>query len=121
MGEEYLSLEKQWRESGDVHKQTEQLLREIVTKVTGISEVGDETCLYHDLLIAGDDAANLLDIIHSQFGTRFDNLEFSAYFPDETEAFPLRVAKLFGYKSPHKKIPFRHLVKVVEEGQWFDP
>ena len=94
----------------------------IVRSITlGRDSIGDDSSLFHDLGIAGDDAAELFDKIHEKFGTRFDGLEFSTFFPDETEAIFYHVAKLFGYRSRKPELTLGHLVRVVEAGAWFAP
>jgi hypothetical protein len=94
------------------------LLRDM--RVAG-REVRDDMRLYHDLLLTGDDAAELLDKIHRKFGTRFDDFNFAAYFPDETEAFAEHLAHFAGWDAPRHGLTFAHLVAVVERGAWFEP
>jgi hypothetical protein len=83
-------------------------------------EIGDETRLYHDLSIAGEDAGELLDAIHKRFGTRFWGFDFEVYFPDESEAGPGNL-RLAVWDRPRRRFTFGHLVSVVERGRWFDP
>jgi hypothetical protein len=64
----------------------------IVRSITlGDDEIGDHACLFHDLGIAGDDAAELFNKIAEKFGTRFDGLDFAKFFPNESEALFFRI------------------------------
>ena len=81
----------------------------------------DATRIYRDLIIAGDDAAELLESIHKEFGTRFEGFVFQKYFPSETEALPLRLGKLLGLESRKHALTLGHLVAVIQKGSWFEP
>jgi len=97
-------------------------LQGIVQEIYGAPRViSDVTRLYHDLWIAGDDAAELLNKVHNRFGTRFDGFHFETYFPNETDAMIEHVARLFGYSRRRKGFSFGHLLQVVNAGRWFDP
>src|SRR5262245_56315081 len=94
-------------------------LQGIVQEILGAPRViSDVTRLYHDLWIAGDDAAELLNKVRNRFGTRFDGFQFEAYFPNETEAMIGHIARLFGYSSRRKGFTFGHLLEVVKAGRW---
>jgi acyl carrier protein len=94
----------------------------IVADIAGRrANIDDGASLFHDLGIAGDDAAELFGKLHKKFGTQFDDLALSKFFPDETEALVYNVAGLFGYRSRKPEITLGHLVRVVEHGSWFDP
>jgi len=47
--------------------------------------VTTETCLWHDLHISGDDAAELLEEIAKRYHVTFQDFPFRDYFPNETE------------------------------------
>lgn len=81
--------------------------------------IDDATRIYHDLLISGDDADEMLQRIHAACGTTFEGFDFNAYFPNETESLFARIALLFGW-SDKKSITVGHLLKVVESGRWFE-
>jgi hypothetical protein len=94
----------------------------IVQSITSRSDdIGNDTRLFHDLGIAGDDAAELFDKIAEEFGTRLDGLDFAKYFQNESEALLYRIAELVGYRSRKPPLTFGHLVRVVETGSWFEP
>lgn len=96
------------------------LLRMIQEIAPEKSRIDDSTCLYHDLSVSGDDAVELLDKVHREFNTAFDGFSFEVYFPNETEAIYLKFAKLFGYRGRRKRLTFGHLLRVVENGRWFE-
>ena len=96
-------------------------LRETLTKFIGPKKVSNETALLHDLSIAGDDARELLEEIIRRFGTDFSKMQFTAYFPDETEALGVHWAKLIGRRSSKKPLTVGHLGNVIDRGVWFDP
>ncbi len=75
--------------------------------------------LHEDLGIADDDAVDLINRIHKDFGTSFESFEFTDYFPDETEAIFYLTLIPLGW-SRKKSISVRHLVDVVNAGKWFE-
>jgi Protein of unknown function (DUF1493) len=75
--------------------------------------------IHEDLRIAGDDAADLINRIHNEFGTSFDGFEFDEYFPNETEAIFYLLLIPLGLNRK-KSISVRHLVEVVNAGKWFE-
>jgi hypothetical protein len=87
-----------------------------------VSRFGDETRLFHDLRVYGDDAYELLQQIHDAFGTSFRDLDFCAYFPNETEGgWTYRIDAFFRPSYRKKPLTLGHLVAVIEHGQWFEP
>jgi len=82
--------------------------------------INDETLIYHDLGIAGDDAGELLDEINAKFGAMFPGFDFHTYVPDDVDAFCYHIGKLFGIRDKRKGISFGHLVQVIEAGHWFE-
>jgi hypothetical protein len=99
-----------------------QSLLDVMQKYAGGASIRDDTRLYHDLYISGDDATELFAEIHKVFGTRFDGLDFNAYFPNETEgAWSWGPARLAGWDEPKRPLIFRHLLGVVDRGEWFRP
>jgi len=100
---------------------TEIALYALLSKFVRAKKLSPEMELLHDLGLAGDDAWELLEAINSRFGTNFSEMAFSAYFPDETEAFGVHFAKLIGFRSPKKPLSLGHLVGVIDRGAWFDP
>lgn len=90
----------------------------------GKSTVSDSTRLWHDLRISGDDAYELLEMVHKRFGTRFDAFDFNAYFPGETDIFEgliSMIAAWFRRSDGRREFTFGHLVAIVERGVWFQP
>lgn len=87
----------------------------------GCLKISDSTRICHDLLISGDDADELLTKIHDRFGTKFDGMDFHAYFPDETEALIWAVARWFGIRCRKKEVTVGHLLEVIRKTEWFDP
>jgi Holliday junction resolvasome RuvABC DNA-binding subunit len=96
-------------------------LRDMVSDISGRHGIVDSMCLYHDLSISGDDAFELLDAIHKNFGTVFTDFHFESYFPNETEAIWYRIGKVFGFRDKKKRLTFGHLLEVTKVGRWFDP
>jgi hypothetical protein len=78
------------------------------------------TRLWHDLRISGDDASELLEDIHRQFGTNFFDFEFEPYFPDESEGMFAPWTEWL-HRGRWKPFTFGHLVQVVKAGKWFEP
>jgi len=77
--------------------------------------------LYHDLHIHGDDAGEMLEEIQQRYGTSFAGFNFTAYFPNETEALP-RIVKRLGFRDKAVgSFTVAHLIAVVRAGQWFAP
>jgi len=77
--------------------------------------------LWHDLHIGGDDAWELLGEVVCRFQTSFETMTFSAYFPDETEAWRAGIGMMLGFRSDKKAVTVQHLAQVVKPGAWFDP
>lgn len=95
----------------------------LVERVAGLKPVITmKSRLFQDLGIAGDDAWELLKLITQRFNTEFSNFPWADYFPDETEAFWAGWGRRLGLgKQRWKPLPVNHLVKVVEQGKWFEP
>ena len=103
----------------EILHQLERILSQIVAKKVTVSE---QTSVYGDLSIAGDDAIELIEWIHSKFGTKFDGFRFDEYFRNETDAFAEHLARLVGFKRNIRRPLFvSHLVDVIDSGAWFDP
>ncbi len=61
-------------------------------------------------------------MVQKQFDTSFRDFHFSEYFPNESEIFFLRLARLFGYQDKRKKeLTIKHLTNVVLAGKWYAP
>lgn len=92
-----------------------------VEKITLRHDLHLDQRLDHDLGITGDDAAELIDNIHHQFGTRFEGFVFRNYFSDEPDLITSWLERIFKSLIREKPLTVRHLAKVVEAGAWFDP
>lgn len=108
------------------HDMHERVVEHLVAIVRGItrskSAISESALIYDDLLIAGDDAWELLTKVTAEFGTSFDGFEFAEYFPAETEAFWEHLGKMFRLsRRPRKRLSVQHLVQVIERGSWFEP
>lgn len=86
--------------------------------MSGGQSVDRTTRLFHDLHLAGDNAAEALEDIHAEFGTDFSGLDFSDYFPDETEAMGAHLALMLGFRSKKKALTVQNLIDAVGRGSW---
>jgi hypothetical protein len=77
--------------------------------------------LYYDHCIAGDDAVEFLDSLANTFGVDMNGLEFSRYFPDETEAFFEYWAIRLGVKRKRSSLTVADILHIIEVGKWTDP
>lgn len=85
-------------------------------------QIGLSTRLYQDLHIMGDDAEELFVSIMKRFGTSFEGINFGVYFPGEPTAGFWYLASLMGIPDrKHRSLTVRHLLAVINRGQWFDP
>ena len=100
--------------------QRERLLTHL-RRCVGKAKINDDTKIYHDLGIGGDDAFEFLDHISTEFKVDFSEMRFSDYFPDETEAFSERIGKFLGFKSKRRPLTVNHLLQILEEGRWREP
>lgn len=96
----------------------EPILREFFGNRTSLEPT---TRLQHDLHLGGDDVDELLEKIVATYGTDFSELDFDAFFPDETDALSYYWTSLIGCESDKKEFTLGHLVDVINRGQWFDP
>ena len=98
------------------------VLRDMLAALSGydVQSITINTRVYQDLGISGDDASELLEKIHLQFGTSFDGFRFVDYFPNETEALWLHWFRWLGLNSK-KELTLLHLASVVESGRWSEP
>ncbi len=100
---------------------TAETLKAIIRKFVGNRRaIESSTRLWHDLRISGDDADELLEDIHRQFGTNFFDFDIEPYFPDELEGLYGPVTEWL-HPGRWKAFTFGHLVQVVKAGKWFEP
>ena len=104
-------------------QRAEEILAKILNYFAGRSgPIAEDMRIYHDLGIGGDDASELLEEIHSTYGTLWTGLQFDTYFPNEGEVFWKLWARRFGVKEAKlKPMTVRHLLDVIARGNWFDP
>jgi len=88
----------------------------LIEKVSGTRNVGLDDRVNFNLNIQGDDASELIDAIHQEFGTSFAGMDMQKYFKDEGFEIQLRFWRM-------GKLPLtvRHLLHVIEKGVWFEP
>ena len=99
-----------------------EILYALISEISGVRKgLSDSTRIYHDLFISGDDADEFLEKIHNTLGVNFEGLDFSAYFPDESESFIMHLAVRIGFKSKKKEMTIGHLLDVIRKKSWFDP
>lgn len=101
--------------------ETFEALKTVLRPFVGKESVSDDDRVLQDLGIAGDDAEELLDAIHKKFGTRFEDLRFSTYFPDDHEANGEGWLRRLGFEDPRRPLTVGHLLDVIMRGAWFDP
>ena len=82
--------------------------------------IDEQTRVWHDLYLSGDDAYEMLETIQKRFGTSFLSMDFNRYFPGETEGFFYMWAERFGMKSKFRPLSLGHLIAVVRARQWYD-
>jgi hypothetical protein len=79
--------------------------------------VTDDTEIYYDLRISGDDFDELICWMHQTYGTDFSEMK-RRYVPGEVEIYPL-ITRLFG-AHPYASITIGDLVDAACEGKWKD-
>jgi Protein of unknown function (DUF1493) len=88
----------------------------LIERMSGRRRVRLDDNVNFDLVIEGDDAAELIDAIHKEFGTSFAGMDMRKYFKDEGFEIQLRFWRMG--KLP---LSIRHLLNVIEKGHWFEP
>ncbi|MCA0201637.1 MAG: DUF1493 family protein [Proteobacteria bacterium] len=81
----------------------------------------DETALFHDLRIAGDDAWELMDGIVKRFPIDATGFDFSQFFPSEGDTAPYWLLRLTGLHKRYKRLTVAHITEVARRGKWFEP
>jgi len=80
------------------------------------------TELWGDLGLHGDDAFELLEALHTDCGVDFSDLDFSRYFPNETEGIYYWWGRRIGlWRTRFAPLTVGHLEAVVVRRQWFEP
>jgi hypothetical protein len=92
-----------------------------VRKFAGNEKITSETRIYQDLGIGGDDAWELLDDLRQAFRVDFSDMDFSLYFPNETEMISEKFVELLRRAPRRPPLTIDHLVKIIECGRWFEP
>jgi hypothetical protein len=89
-------------------------VRSIIARLAGTKSFTSATSINVDLGIEGDDAVELIEWLHKEFGTSFAGLDMRNYFDDEG------IEAVGWFRSRRRPIPIAHIVNVVERGAWFD-
>jgi Protein of unknown function (DUF1493) len=102
---------------------TEAELIDLIRRVIGErGPITRSTALYHDLLIMGDDAGELLQEIEKRYSVSFNEFDFGLFFPDEFVAGLMWMRWKLGWRdSSRLPITVEHLLAVVNRGEWFQP
>jgi hypothetical protein len=88
----------------------------IVEKISGRRNVTFNNTVNFDLKIEGDDAVDLIENIHREFGSSFNGMDMRKFFKDEGIE-----AALGFWRMGKLPLSVGHLLKVVEKGSWFEP
>jgi hypothetical protein len=96
-------------------------LRPLLAQFTTRGLHSEDCRILQDLHIGGDDAGEFLDEVHETFGTRFDGLVFSDYFPNLDETGSERWLRKLGFRDDRKVLTIGHLLDVIGRGAWFEP
>ncbi len=101
-------------------EEDKETLLSIIFEVIGKSvSCNEESLVYHDLKISGDDAFELLNNIHKKFGTNFSEFDFEKFFPNETEDMYYQVMPFL--KKRKTKLKIKDLMSAIENGAWVTP
>jgi len=94
----------------------------LLSEISGIrGPLPDDCLILQNLGIGGDDADEMLEEIHSRFGTGFEGFAFTTYFPSEHEVAGERWLRRLGFQDSRKPLSVGHLVDVIQRGAWFEP
>lgn len=88
--------------------------------VPGTESIESGTRLFHDLLLMGDDAEEILLAIHKKYGVDFSSFKWKEYFPSEYAApFVSILMSLNLYRMDQKKpITVNDIVVAINERKW---
>jgi hypothetical protein len=101
-----------------------ELIEFISSKCGGIP-LTEDSLIFDDIGINGLDASNLMEDLAIEFDFSLESFDHSKYFFSESE-----LANIFRSlfhaifkkdKLPSKNFTINHLMKVIENGDWFDP
>jgi acyl carrier protein len=95
---------------------TEERLISLIQRMSGNVNVSLDSTVNLDLNIQGDDAVELIEEIHNEFGTKFNGMDMRRFFKDEGIEILLKF-----FKQNKTPLSVRHLLDVVERGSWFEP
>ena len=83
--------------------------------------IAHDTEIYHDLQIAGDDAADFIEEVTKDYNVNFKGFIFSEYFPNEYgSAFYVLAAYIGILDTGRKSFTVGHLMAVVQNHSWFE-
>ncbi|RFM29253.1 DUF1493 family protein [Chitinophaga silvisoli] len=104
--------------------QINELIAFISSKCGGI-DLTEESIIFDDLGINGIDAATLMEDLAIEFDFSLEKFDYSKYFLSESELSNIFRSLYYALfkrdKLPSKTFNIKHLKKVVDRGEWFDP
>lgn len=102
------------------------MIAEVVAAIQGITPtrkpITEDSAIWHDLRIGGDDAWELVEWVAKRYEVSFHDFKFSDYFPGETEwGLSWWLARKFGHPETKKRrLTVGHLFAVIDRACWFD-
>jgi Protein of unknown function (DUF1493) len=102
-------------------KISKQELLDYFSERVGLS-INDSSVLFTDLEVIGDDITFLLMELEEKFDVDFKTFVFEIYAVEEMLPFQyLFYQYFFPKKLKRKEFTIEHLIRVIEQGKWFDP
>jgi hypothetical protein len=92
---------------------TEEKLKNMIAKYSGLSSFKIDDCLEWDLGITGDDAIDLLNEYSITFSVDITKFSYNDYFHDEGQNILLMYRRLFK-KKKKKRFTMENLLKGIE-------
>jgi hypothetical protein len=94
-------------------------LRDLLINMSAKNDILPQDRIYHDLGIRGEDAGELIDFMHHQYGVDFLGLKFNDFFPDEILTF----RDLWGFfkcfpASGKREVTVMDLVRISRSRKW---
>ncbi len=71
--------------------------------------------------IIGNDVDEILIVFFIEFEIDYKTFEFEKYFEEERDLSDLFKMLFFREKKKYPLLTIKHLIKVAEKGEWFDP
>ena len=79
--------------------------------------ITEETELYYDLHLSGDDIDRFFEWVHESWGVDLTGLDLSKYSPGEPGSLINDIARLLG-KRLYKSLPLSRVLNAIEKGRW---